>query len=178
MDNINKGKSMLKQVGKVVGASTAVGAGIGATGALVNRGIKKKKEQNTEKTASEIVNATFNKIAGFDMADLLPDDVLNKMQGIANKGKDALNSVKSNTGNGTNFNGSIKNVKPGSPSLEQIKAMGGKKGLSPKTKTAIGAGIAAASLIGGGALAHNAKKKKQEKTASEIVNEVYSQIAK
>ena len=178
MDNINKGKSMLKQVGKVIGASTAIGAGVGATGALVNRGIKKKKEQNTEKTASEIVNATFNKIAGFDMADLLPDDVLNKMQGIANKGKDALNSVKSNTGNGTNFNGSIKNVKPGSPSLEQIKAMGGKKGLSPKTKAAIGAGIAAASLIGGGALAHNAKKKKQEKTASEIVNEVYSQIAK
>lgn len=178
MNNANKGKSMLKQAGKVIGASTAIGAGVGATGALVNRGIKKKKEQNTEKTASEIVNATFNKIAGFDMADLLPDDVLNKMQGIANKGKDALNSVKSNTGNGTNFNGSIKNVKPGSPSLEQIKAMGGKKGLSPKTKTAIGAGIAAASLIGGGALAHNAKKKKQEKTASEIVNEVYSQIAK
>ena len=97
MDNINKGKSMLKQAGKVIGASTAIGAGVGATGALVNRGIKKKKEQNTEKTASEIVNATFNKIAGFDMADLLPDDVLNKMQGIANKGKDALNSVKSNT---------------------------------------------------------------------------------
>ena len=174
MDNINKGKSMLKQVGKVVGASTAVGAGIGATGALAYNA-KKKKE---EKTASEIVNEVFNKIAGFDMADLLPDDVWSKMQGMANKGKDALNSVKSNTGNGTNFNGSIKNVKPGAPSLEQIKAMGGKKGLSPKTKAAIGAGIAAASLIGGGALAHNAKKKKEEKTASEIVNEVYSQIAK
>lgn len=178
MDNINKGKLMLKQVGKVVGASTAAGAGVGATAALVNRGIKKKKEQSTEKQAFDLVNATFNKIAGFDMADLLPDDVLSKMQSIANKGKDALGSVKSNTGNGTNFNGSIKNVKPGAPSLEQIKAMGGTKGLSPKTKAAIGAGIAAASLVGGGALAHNAKKKKEEKTASEIVNEVYSQIAK
>ena len=63
MDNINKGKSMLKQVGKVIGASTAIGAGVGATGALVNRGIKKKKEQNTEKTASEIVNEVYSQIA-------------------------------------------------------------------------------------------------------------------
>lgn len=186
----------LKEIGKAVGASTIAGAGVGVTGALINKKIKRKKENDNmnkeafdivdrtfekiagfkyrEKTASELVNETFAKIAGFDMKDLVSEETLKKMKDMAekgnaaDKGKEVLEKVKTKTGNGTNFNGKISNVKPKAPTMEQIKNMGIKKGLSGKTKTAIGAGIAAAGLVTGGALANKKmKEKKEEKTAFE-----------
>lgn len=131
------------------------------------------------KTANSIVNETFEKIADFSMGDMLSEETIKKMKDAASKGTGKVQEFGSNTGNGTNFKGTLNNVKKKAPSMEQIKEMVGNK---PKTlsknKALIGAGVGAAAIgAGATALALSKKKKeKAEKTASEIVSEVFEKI--
>lgn len=173
-------KEKLKQVGKTIGLSTAIGTGIGTAGALINKKNKKKKGEDLKmnKEAFNIVNNTFEKLADFAMKDMLSDEAIKKMKEAAGDYKSTLKDFETKV-NGTNFNDKMKNIKEKAPDMQGIKDMASnlkKKGLPTKSKVAIGAGVGTAA-IAGGALAYNKLKKKKEKTAFEIVNDTFQKIA-
>lgn len=168
MDN----KKALKQVGKAVGVSTAIGAGIGTAGAIANKVIKKKKgSADMTKEAFDLVNSTFDKVAG----------VKEVLTGKNIRG--AINDVKGGSAVINNFKKNLKHIEPGArqATKEMIGVMGKDlnriKGRVVK-EGAKTVGAYAAPLAVGAIAAKKIHDKKKEKTASEIVNLAFEEMQK
>lgn len=163
-------KTTLARIPVAYGAGNAIGAGL-------NKITEGKQNKMNEKTAFEVINEAFDKIA-FKMEDMLSDADLAKLNSMKNKR--TINKAPMNgplRRKKTAFNGKMSYDKAPSPSLEDIAAITKGKKMSGKTKLAIGAGA----LAGLGGATYGAsklmKKKKQEKTASSIVEESFIKVA-
>lgn len=155
------GKDLNRMKGRVLKEGTKTVGTYAGTGAAAVTGAKALVKKKEEKTAFDVVNDVFEKIAGDNSS---------------------LDYLKSKSKNGTNFNGEIKNIKEKAPSLEDIKSMASKinnkgKAMSGKTKVAIGAGLGTTALAGGALTYNKLKNNKEEKTAFNVVNDTFEKIA-
>lgn len=160
----------LKSTGARLGTAGAVGAaGYGAKKALGSK----------EKTAFEIVEESFDKMAAnvTMMADAPDHDAALKKLGVKGTNKSIINKIKPESAPKNEYlDGLVKNYKknkrqitPKKNNLEVIK------GLAKNKKLKVGAGIAA--LAGAGYGAAKALRGREEKAASDIVEETFDKVA-
>lgn len=164
---------LIKSTGARIGTAGALGAGAYGVSKAMGNG---------EKQAFEIVEESFNKVADFAMGDMISDDVKAKLEAMKGGQKNTKTINKAGIkGNlrpkKTNFSGKMNYVKPNAPSLDDLGKMynNASKGMSKKTKLALGLG-GAATL---GAAGYGASKliNKREKSACEIVEETFDKVA-
>lgn len=164
----NSKKKISASKGVALAGAGALALGAGAYG--IHKLKKKKEEKEMNKNAFDIVNDRFEKIAG--LKDVLTGKNI----------RTAINDVKGGKAVLNNFQKNLKHIEPGARQATKeaigvmTKDLGRLKGRALK-EGAKTVGAYATPIAAGAYGVNKLKKKQEEKTASEIVNEIFNNIA-